>query len=97
MLLTAVFLFLGVVSGAVSGLFGLGGGIVVVAYIVALGFASRLPDSVLPAGFPLLFCALPVILIGLSEDVTRRIHPWHRLAGAVASAAITSFFAGGII
>ncbi|MDO8533950.1 MAG: sulfite exporter TauE/SafE family protein, partial [Xanthobacteraceae bacterium] len=36
MLTTAVFLFLGVVSGAVSGLFGLGGGIVVVPMLVYL-------------------------------------------------------------
>ena len=64
---------------------------------MALAVAARTGPTPLTAAVALAFCALPVVLIGLSEDVTRGIHPWHRMSGAVASAVVASYFAGGII
>jgi len=75
----------------------LGGVILVIAYFAALAVASRFGPTTLTAAVALAFCSLPVVLIGASEDITRAIHPWHRLAGAVASAVIASYFASGII
>ena len=68
-----------------------------VAYLAVLAVAVRGGDAALAAGVPLLFCCLPVVLVGLWEDITRGVHPWHRLVGAVASAAVASCFAKGII
>ena len=75
----------------------LGGGVLVLAYFVALAVASRTGAATLAAAVALAFCSLPVVLIGVSEDITRGIHPWHRIAGAVASAVVASYFASGII
>ncbi len=34
-------------------------------------------------------------LIGMWEDITRGVHPWHRLAGAVVSGVLASWLRGG--
>ena len=75
----------------------LGGVILAMAYFVAVGLAYRLDPVASTAAVALAACALPVLLVGLWEDIARGIHPWHRLAGAVASAAVASYFADGII
>ena len=75
----------------------LGGVIVFVAYLAVLAVATRMGDAALSPTLPLLLCSLPVVLVGLWEDITQGVHPWHRLAGAVASAALASAFAFGTI
>jgi UDP-N-acetylmuramyl pentapeptide phosphotransferase/UDP-N-acetylglucosamine-1-phosphate transferase len=75
----------------------LGGGVVVIAYLVGLIVAVRLGGVALTVAAPLALAGLPVVLVGLWEDITRGVHPWQRLASAVVSAALASWFAGGII
>jgi len=75
----------------------LGGVIVFVAYLAVLAVATRMGDAALSPTLPLLLCSLPVVLVGLWEDITQGVHPWHRLAGAVTSAALASAFAFGTI
>jgi UDP-N-acetylmuramyl pentapeptide phosphotransferase/UDP-N-acetylglucosamine-1-phosphate transferase len=75
----------------------LGGLNVFVAYFAVLCVAVQVGNAALSQAFPLLLCAVPVVLVGVWEDITRGLHPWHRLAGAVASGALASWFAMGII
>ena len=75
----------------------LGGFNVFVAYLAVLVVAVRVQDAELAPALPLLLCSLPVVLVGIWEDVTQGVHPWHRLAGAVVSAALASWFATGVI
>jgi len=75
----------------------LGGAVLIVAYFAALAVVSRAGPAALEAAVALAFCSLPVVLIGASEDIIRGTRPWHRLAGAVASAVVASYFANGII
>jgi UDP-N-acetylmuramyl pentapeptide phosphotransferase/UDP-N-acetylglucosamine-1-phosphate transferase len=49
------------------------------------------------AGIPVMLAAIPVVLFGLAEDLTRRVRPRYRMAAAVMSAAIASGWSGGIV
>jgi UDP-N-acetylmuramyl pentapeptide phosphotransferase/UDP-N-acetylglucosamine-1-phosphate transferase len=70
---------------------------------VSVGFAASIAIALLfdhvpiePA-LPLLIAALPVLAVGVWEDLTHRISPRHRLVAAVFSAALASVFAEGIV
>jgi UDP-N-acetylmuramyl pentapeptide phosphotransferase/UDP-N-acetylglucosamine-1-phosphate transferase len=75
----------------------LGGLVVVVAYLAVVGFAHRSANASLSAALPLALAALPVVLIGLWEDLTGAVRPRYRMLAAVLSAALASFYAGGIV
>src|SRR5258705_1409334 len=75
----------------------LGGIVVVIGYFVVLGIAQRIGHTALASTLPLALAALPVVLVGLSEDLTGRVRPRIRMVAAVASAALASFYAGGVI
>lgn len=76
----------------------LGGAAVFLAYVmaVAVAFNLDLMPTVRPAVL-LLISALPLQVVGLLEDITRRVSPGHRLAAAVVSAALASVLAQSII
>ena len=75
----------------------LGGFNVFVAYLAVLIVAGRIHHDDLSPALPLLLCALPVVVVGMWEDITRGVHPWHRLAGAVIAGVLASAFAAGTI
>jgi UDP-GlcNAc:undecaprenyl-phosphate/decaprenyl-phosphate GlcNAc-1-phosphate transferase len=75
----------------------LGGGVVLVAYLATLAWAMPPENAIRWWGVRLATCCLPVVLVGLREDVTGRVHPWHRLGASVISAALASWLAAGII
>lgn len=75
----------------------LGGSIIVIAFLLVLGLARAIGSPLLWAAMPLVASALPVVLIGLLEDVTFRVRPRYRMLAAVASAAFASAYAGGIV
>jgi UDP-N-acetylmuramyl pentapeptide phosphotransferase/UDP-N-acetylglucosamine-1-phosphate transferase len=75
----------------------LGGAIVVVAYLAVLGVALRIGHLALSAALPLALAALPVVLVGLSEDLIGRVGPRYRMLAAVVSGALASAYAGGVI
>lgn len=75
----------------------LGGLIVVVACLAAQGMALDAGYLELSTSLPLTLAALPVVLVGLAEDLTRRVRPRYRMVAAVVSAAIASVYAGGVI
>ncbi len=75
----------------------LGGVVLVAAYLAVLGVAFRVDHLALAAALPLVLAALPVVLGGLSEDVSGRVRPRYRMLAAVVSAALASTYAGGII
>src|SRR5258705_550781 len=76
----------------------LGGMVVVIGYFVVLGIAQRIGHAAaLASTLPLALAALPVALVGLSEDLTGHVRPRIRMVAAVASAALASFYAGGVI
>jgi len=53
--------------------------------------------TALATGLPLALAALPVVLVGVSEDIALHVRPRYRLLAAVASAALASAFAGGTV
>jgi len=75
----------------------LGGFSIFITYVAVLIVAVKTGHSALSPALGLLLCSLPVVAVGMWEDITRRVHPWHRLAGAVASAVLASSFANGVI
>ncbi len=75
----------------------LGGMVVVIGCLVVLGIARRIGHAALASTLPLALAALPVVLVGLSEDLTGRVRPRIRMFAAVASAALASFYVGGVI
>ena len=48
-------------------------------------------------GLPLLLAAVPVVLFGLAEDLTRNVRPRYRMAAAVVSAMVASAYSGGVV
>ena len=48
-------------------------------------------------GLPLMLAAVPVVLFGLAEDLTRKVRPRYRMAAAVLSAMLASAYSGGIV
>jgi len=75
----------------------LGGVAVVVAYFAALAVALTAGHLGLSSALPMALAALPVVLVGLIEDLTRRVRPRYRMLGAVVSGALASAYAGGIV
>ena len=75
----------------------LGGVVMFVVYLATVLAALRLEHVALSAALPLIVSALPVVLVGLWEDLTRRVRPRYRMLAAVASAALASWLAGGVI
>jgi UDP-N-acetylmuramyl pentapeptide phosphotransferase/UDP-N-acetylglucosamine-1-phosphate transferase len=75
----------------------LGGAALALTFLAAVAIARALDFAALSAAWPLALTALPVVLVGLWEDVTRRVRPRYRLLAAVASGALASAYAGGII
>lgn len=80
--------------GATSRLGGVG---VCVGFAAAVAIALQLEYLPLRPALPLLIAALPVLAVGLWEDVTHRMSPRHRLVAAVFSAALASIFAQGVV
>ncbi|HEX4882613.1 MAG TPA: glycosyltransferase, partial [Casimicrobiaceae bacterium] len=75
----------------------LGGLAVLVGFVVADGVAVHLDPAAMLGLVPLSTAALPVVWMGLWEDVARSTSPMQRLVAAIASAALASAFAGGIV
>lgn len=74
----------------------LGGLVVFVTVLVVLAIAkSRDPDQ--SVGLWLMLTALPVVVVGLWEDMTRRVRPRYRLLAAAASAILASVYASGVV
>ena len=73
----------------------LGGIVVVVACAVTT--ALVLADARDNVGLPLLLAAVPVVLFGLAEDLTRNVRPRYRMAAAVVSAMVASAYSGGVV
>jgi len=75
----------------------LGGVIVFAAYVGALAIVYKIGHVALSSALPLALAALPVVLVGLWEDLTFNVRPRYRMGGAVLSAALASALAGGVI
>lgn len=75
----------------------LGGCYVFIAYLIALVAGSYFDQRVLERAIPLLLCSLPVVLLGAWEDITGKVRPRYRLAGALGSAMLATWYAGGIV
>ncbi|HVN33859.1 MAG TPA: glycosyltransferase [Casimicrobiaceae bacterium] len=75
----------------------LGGVIVVVGSLAVLGTGRGLGYHDVAAALPLALAALPVVLMGLAEDLTGSVRPRYRMIAAVASGALASYYAGGVI
>ena len=75
----------------------LGGVIVVAAYLAVLAIAYRIGHVRLSGAIPLALAAMPVVLVGLWEDLIFNVRPRYRMLGAVLSGALASAIAGGII
>ena len=75
----------------------LGGVAVFVGFVSAIAIALHLEYVPLRPVVPLLIAALPVLLVGLWEDITHRVPPKYRLLAAVFSAALASAFAQGVL
>jgi UDP-N-acetylmuramyl pentapeptide phosphotransferase/UDP-N-acetylglucosamine-1-phosphate transferase len=76
------------------------GGIVimmVVAGFPMLAVALETARGALSPAMPLVLAALPVVLCGLAEDLTRRVRPRYRIAAAVVSAMLASTYSGGVV
>jgi UDP-N-acetylmuramyl pentapeptide phosphotransferase/UDP-N-acetylglucosamine-1-phosphate transferase len=75
----------------------LGGVAVFLGFEVAVAIALHFKLIPLHPTAYLLMAALPLVVVGLCEDITRRVSPKHRLLAAVCSAALASAFADGVV
>ena len=75
----------------------LGGLVVFVAVAFVLGAAGVRNETALFSSLPLVLAALPVVAVGVGEDLTRRVRPRYRMLAAIASAALASAFVGGVV
>ena len=75
----------------------LGGAAVAVAYLSVVAVARFLDATALASALPLVLASLPVVLVGVWEDIARSVRPRYRLLAAVLSAGLASAFAGGIV
>jgi UDP-N-acetylmuramyl pentapeptide phosphotransferase/UDP-N-acetylglucosamine-1-phosphate transferase len=75
----------------------LGGAMLAGTYLAVAAVARLLGANALAGALPLALAVLPVLLVGVSEDVALHIRPRYRLLAAVASAALASAFAGGTV
>ena len=90
------------------GLLPLLAGLVSGAYLLGQSSSSTLPligAAVAPTSLAqasqfiltALLCAVPVLLLGLADDVTKKVPPRVRMAGAAASAILGAWLMGGLI
>ncbi len=75
----------------------LGGGVIFLAYAIGIAVAILFARTPSRPVLLLLACAIPVVVAGLWEDVTRRLSPGQRLFAAIASAVLAFVFAGGAV
>ncbi len=75
----------------------LGGAIIVAAFVAVALVAKIAGAAALWLSMPLVLAAVPVVLVGTMEDVVRGVRPRYRLLAAVASAAIASQIADGVV
>jgi UDP-N-acetylmuramyl pentapeptide phosphotransferase/UDP-N-acetylglucosamine-1-phosphate transferase len=75
----------------------LGGIVMVVACSVTLAVVLDNGHGPLPPELPLALAAVPVVLVGLLEDLTARVRPRYRMVAAVVSGALASAFSDGIV
>ena len=75
----------------------LGGVVVFVAWLAVVAVALALGQGALAPALPLAIAALPVVLVGLADDLTGHVRPRYRMGAAVLSAALASVYAGGVI
>jgi UDP-N-acetylmuramyl pentapeptide phosphotransferase/UDP-N-acetylglucosamine-1-phosphate transferase len=75
----------------------LGGIVIVVACAATLAVLLAYGRGHGPPELPLVLAAVPVVLFGLAEDLTRRVRPRYRMAAAVVSAMLASAYSGGIV
>ena len=75
----------------------LGGMVIVIVFVMTVGLALVMHSPSLWAAAPLAAVALPVVLAGLAEDLTRAVRLRYRLLAAVVSAALASAYAGGVV
>ena len=75
----------------------LGGIVVVVACAVTTALVLDGGRDVAFPGLPLLLAAIPVVLFGLAEDLTRKVRPRYRMAAAILSAMAASAWSGGLV
>lgn len=75
----------------------LGGAIVFLAFLAAALAARALGQPDLDPALTLALAAIPVVVVGVWEDVTRRVRPRYRLLAALVSAALATYYAGGIV
>ena len=75
----------------------LGGIVIVIACAATLAVVLAFGRGHWPPELPLVLAAVPVVLVGLAEDLTRRVRPRYRMAAAVVSAMLASAYSGGIV
>ena len=75
----------------------LGGAVIFVAFAAVGGLAHFLGSRTMSVALLLALAGLPVVAIGVWEDVTRNVRPRYRMLAAVVSAAIASAVVGGIV
>lgn len=75
----------------------LGGAVVYVAFLAVALVARELGHDALGPALTLALAAIPLVVVGLWEDVTRRVRPRYRLLAALASALFASFYAGSVV
>ena len=75
----------------------LGGVVIVVAFVAVAGFARIFGSTTMSVAWLLALAGLPVVAMGVWEDVTRSVRPRYRMFAAVISAAIASAAVGGIV
>jgi UDP-N-acetylmuramyl pentapeptide phosphotransferase/UDP-N-acetylglucosamine-1-phosphate transferase len=75
----------------------LGGIVIVIACAATLAVFLAFGRGHWPPQLPLVLAAVPAVLFGLAEDLTRRVRPRYRMGAAVVSAMLASAFSGGIV
>lgn len=75
----------------------LGGAIVFLAFLAAALAARALGQPDLDPALTLALAAIPVVVVGVWEDLTRSVRPRYRLLAALVSAALATYYAGGIV
>ena len=75
----------------------LGGIVVVVASAITTALVLSGGQDIAFPDLPLILAAIPVVLFGLAEDLTRNVRPRYRMGAAVLSAMAACAWSGGIV
>lgn len=75
----------------------LGGAIVYLAFLAVALVSSVSKTHDLDSALTLALAALPLVVVGVAEDITRRVRPRYRLLAALASGVFASFYADGVV